>query len=177
MRRADGGPGRFLASLAEVHVRGVPVDWAAVLPSGRRVDLPTYAFRHRRFWPEPPLLGAAVELPASGGLVLSGSLSAGSHPWLGDHVVAGTVLVPGTALVEMAAQAARAAGCEVVEELTLEVPLVLPPEAAVRVQVAVGGADGDGRRPSRCTRGPRAMRGCGMPAGGWRWRTGPPGGR
>ena len=146
LRRADGGPGRFLASLAEVHVRGVPVEWAAVLPSGRRVELPTYAFRHRRFWPEPPLLGAAVELPASGGLVLPGSLSAGSHPWLGDHVVAGTVLVPGTALVELAAQAARAAGCEVVEELTLEVPLVLPAQGAVRVQVAVGGADGDGRR-------------------------------
>ena len=146
LRRGDGGPGRFLASLAEVHVRGVPVDWAAVLPSGRRVELPTYAFRHRRFWPEPPLLGAAVELPASGGLVLPGSLSAGSHPWLGDHVVAGTVLVPGTVFVELAVTAGAAAGCGVVEELALEVPLVLPSEGAVRVQVAVGGADGDERR-------------------------------
>ncbi|HEY2267501.1 MAG TPA: acyltransferase domain-containing protein, partial [Streptosporangiaceae bacterium] len=147
LRRDDGGPARFLASLAEVHVQGVPVDWTAVLPAGRRVELPTYAFRRRRFWPERPLLGAAVELPASGGLVLPGSLSAGSHRWLGDHVVAGTVLVPGTALVEMAMQAARAAGCEAVEELTLEVPLVLPPAGSVRVQVAVDGADEDGRRP------------------------------
>ena len=147
LRRDDGGPDRFLASLAEVHVRGVPVDWAAVLPSGRRVELPTYAFRRRRFWPEPPLLGAAVELPASGGLVLPGSLSAGSHPWLGDHVVAGTVLVPGTVFVELAVTAGAAAGCGVVEELALEVPLVLPSEGSVRVQVAVGGADGDGRRP------------------------------
>ena len=147
LRRDDGGPGRFLASLAEVHVRGVPVDWAAVLPGGERVDLPTYAFRHRRFWPEPPLLGAAVELPASGGLVLPGSLSAASHRWLGDHVVAGTVLVPGTVFVELAVAAGAAAGCGVVEELALEVPLVLPAEGLVPVQVAVGGADGDGRRP------------------------------
>ena len=53
LRRDDGGPGRFLASLAEVHVRGVPVDWAAVLPAGQVVDLPTYAFRHQRFWAQP----------------------------------------------------------------------------------------------------------------------------
>ncbi|HEY2264443.1 MAG TPA: acyltransferase domain-containing protein, partial [Streptosporangiaceae bacterium] len=146
LRRDDGGPARFLAALAEVHVRGVTVDWTAVLPAGERVDLPTYAFRRRRFWPERPLLGAAVELPASGGLVLSGSLSAGSHRWLGDHVVAGTVLVPGTVFVELAVEAGVAAGCGVVEELALEVPLVLPAEDPVRVQVAVGGADGDGRR-------------------------------
>ena len=31
---------------------GVAVDWAAVLGGGRRVDLPTYAFQHQRFWPQ-----------------------------------------------------------------------------------------------------------------------------
>ena len=49
---------RLLASLAEVHVRGVPVDWAAVLPAGQRVELPTYNFQHRHYWPQPsPGLG------------------------------------------------------------------------------------------------------------------------
>ncbi|MFD0660979.1 acyltransferase domain-containing protein [Thermocatellispora tengchongensis] len=52
LRRDDGGADRMLASLAEVHVHGVPVDWAAVLPTGARVDLPTYAFQHQRFWLE-----------------------------------------------------------------------------------------------------------------------------
>ena len=160
LRRDDGGAARFLTSLAEVHVRGVPVDWAAVLPGGRRVALPTYAFRHQRFWPRSrsraagavaaaghPLLGTAVELAASDGYVFTSLLSAGSHPWLADHVVAGAVVLPGTAFVELAVAAGRAAGCEVVEELALEVPLVLPSEAAVRLQVAVGGVDRDGRRP------------------------------
>jgi acyl transferase domain-containing protein len=52
LRRDDGGPDRLLASLAEVYVRGVGVDWAAVLPAGARVDLPTYAFQRRTFWIE-----------------------------------------------------------------------------------------------------------------------------
>ena len=160
LRRDDGGAARFLASLAEAHVRGVPADWAAVLPAGRRVALPSYAFQHQRFWPRSrsraagavaaaghPLLGTAVELAAGDGYVFTSLLSAGSHPWLADHVVAGAVVLPGTAFVELAVAAGRAAGCEVVEELALEVPLVLPAEAAVRLQVAVGGADRDGRRP------------------------------
>ena len=41
------------AALARAFVRGVAVDWAAVLPGGRRVDLPTYAFQRRRYWPQP----------------------------------------------------------------------------------------------------------------------------
>ncbi|MER5646396.1 SDR family NAD(P)-dependent oxidoreductase [Streptosporangium sp. NPDC002524] len=50
LRRDQGGLDRFLTSLAEVYVRGVPVDWRAVYPGARRVPLPTYAFRRRRFW-------------------------------------------------------------------------------------------------------------------------------
>ncbi|MBO2456942.1 type I polyketide synthase [Actinomadura violacea] len=52
LRRDDGGADRFLASLAEAHVSGTTVDWTAVIPAGRRVDLPTYAFRHQRYWLE-----------------------------------------------------------------------------------------------------------------------------
>ncbi|MGV9249503.1 type I polyketide synthase, partial [Streptomyces sp. NPDC003710] len=57
-------PGRdgseLLASLATLHVHGVPVDWAAFhrdrRPAGRRVALPTYPFQHERHWftEEPP---------------------------------------------------------------------------------------------------------------------------
>ncbi|WP_420802695.1 type I polyketide synthase [Streptomyces cavernae] len=54
LRRGDGGPGRFLLSLAELHVRGCPVDLGAALEGGpgQRVDLPVYAFQRRRHWPE-----------------------------------------------------------------------------------------------------------------------------
>ena len=51
LSREDGGEARVLRSLAEVFVRGVAVDWPAVLGAGRSVDLPTYAFQRQRYWP------------------------------------------------------------------------------------------------------------------------------
>ncbi|MFH8559249.1 type I polyketide synthase [Streptomyces celluloflavus] len=53
LRRADGGIERLLTSLAEAYVRGVPVDWARVLGGGATVELPTYAFQRRSYWPQP----------------------------------------------------------------------------------------------------------------------------
>ena len=50
----------LVTALARVHVAGVPVDWAAVLPAGRRVELPTYAFRHQRYWPAPVDIAALI---------------------------------------------------------------------------------------------------------------------
>ncbi|MCC6559213.1 MAG: SDR family NAD(P)-dependent oxidoreductase, partial [Polyangiaceae bacterium] len=50
IRRDEGSLGRLLLSLAELHVRGLPVAWTRVLPPGRRVDLPTYPFQRERYW-------------------------------------------------------------------------------------------------------------------------------
>ena len=160
LRRADGGPSRFLSALAEVHVAGTGVDWTAVLDGGQRVELPTYAFQRRRYWPRTrpalaalgigavghPLLGEKIELAAGEGVVFTGILSVPAQPWLADHAVAGAVLLPGTAFLEMAVRAADASGCGQVEELTLEAPLALTADGAVQVQLTVGGPDDNGRR-------------------------------
>ncbi|WP_307821812.1 type I polyketide synthase [Streptomyces coffeae] len=50
LRRDDGGLDRFLLSAAEAYVEGLPFDWRAVVPAGRRVDLPTYPFQRKRYW-------------------------------------------------------------------------------------------------------------------------------
>jgi acyl transferase domain-containing protein len=50
LRRGEGGADRLLASFAEAYVRGVPVDWRAILPAAPTVDLPTYAFQRTRHW-------------------------------------------------------------------------------------------------------------------------------
>ncbi|MER6832294.1 SDR family NAD(P)-dependent oxidoreductase [Streptosporangium sp. NPDC000563] len=143
----------------------VAVDGAVVRArKARRVELPTYAFQHRHYWletgdltadasgfgqvpAEHPLLGAVVALPESGGAVLTGRVSLSSHPWLADHTILNTVIVPGTAFVELAVRAGTQVGCDTVEELTLETPLVLPGREGVALQAVVGGADDSGRRP------------------------------
>ncbi|MBD0674100.1 type I polyketide synthase, partial [Streptomyces sp. CBMA156] len=53
MRRDRDEAGTALHALARLWTAGAEVDWPAVLPRGRRVDLPTYAFHHERFWPTP----------------------------------------------------------------------------------------------------------------------------
>ncbi|MFE7331072.1 SDR family NAD(P)-dependent oxidoreductase [Streptomyces sp. NPDC057565] len=159
-------PGAVLRALAGLHTTGAPVDWSALFAGtgARRVDLPTYPFQHKRYWLEPlpavadpsgsgqvsaehPLLGAVVELPESGGVVLTGRLSVDRQAWLADHTVLGRVLLPGTAFLELAVRAGVEVGCETVGELTLEAPLVLPEQGAVALRVTVDAADATGRRP------------------------------
>ncbi|MGW8647037.1 SDR family NAD(P)-dependent oxidoreductase, partial [Micromonospora chalcea] len=166
LRRDGHGPRQLLANLGELHVAGVPVDWSRVFAgSGATpVDLPTYAFQRDRFWPVLDrsatgdvsgaglgaaghgLLGAAVRLAGDDEVVLTGRLSASTHPWLADHVVGGAVVLPGTALVELAVRAGDEVGASRVRELTVAAPLVLPNPGAIRVQVRVGAADGSGTR-------------------------------
>jgi pimaricinolide synthase PimS1 len=165
LRRDRDEETTLVTAVGTLHARGVDVDWAAFFAGrgARRVDLPTYAFQHQHYWldadtgasdatglgqavADHPLLGAAVTLADADRVVLTGRLSLRTHPWLADHAVAGTVILPGTAFVELAVRAGDEVGCDLVEDLTLEAPLVIPDGSAVRVQVGVGAPDEDGRR-------------------------------
>jgi len=156
-------PSTLTDAVAQGFVTGMDVNWRAALGEANFVDLPTYAFERRRFWltgdgaaadaaglglaaSEHALLGAVVELPASGGVVLTGRLSPGAQGWLSDHAVGGVVLFPGAGFVELAIRAGDEVGCGVVEELNLAAPLVLPAGGSVAVQVVVGGPDDSGAR-------------------------------
>ena len=129
--------------------------------SANFVELPTYAFERRRLWlsagpvaadaaglgleaSEHALLGAVVELPASGGVVLTGRLSPSTQGWLADHSVGGVVLFPGAGFVELVIRAGDEVGCGIVDELNLAAPLVLPAGP-----LGIGGGSGRGRWPER----------------------------
>jgi polyketide synthase 12 len=163
LRKNRPEPNSLMTGVAQAFVAGVVVDWRATLPGAKFVELPTYAFERRRFWlsnddatidaaglgleaSEHALLGAVVELPTSGGVVLTGQLSAGTQGWLNDHAVGGVVVFPGSGFVDLAIRAGDEVGCSVVDELMLAAPLVIPATGSVSVHVFVGGANESGGR-------------------------------
>ncbi|WP_330287180.1 SDR family NAD(P)-dependent oxidoreductase [Streptomyces sp. NBC_00576] len=156
-------------ALAALHTHGVDVNWSpayAGLVDGDRsvpVELPTYPFEHQRYWAdgtgatasvasagletvEHAVLSAAVDLADEDGLVLTGRFALREQEWLADHTIVGTVVVPGTAFVELAVRAADRVGCDEVEELVLESPLVMSDQETVDLQIVLGQPDGAGRR-------------------------------
>ncbi|WP_423202200.1 SDR family NAD(P)-dependent oxidoreductase [Herbihabitans rhizosphaerae] len=154
-------PSAAVAALSTLFVRGAAVDLSGPFAGtgARTVPLPTYPFDRRRFWLEErdrranlttvgidevahPLLGAAVEVPDAGSVVLTGTLSTDGQPWLADHTVAGAVVVPAAAAVEMVIEAGGEVDCPALVELVVEQPLVVPAGEAVRVRLTVT-ADGD----------------------------------
>ncbi len=156
----------FVAFLAGAHCAGVRVEWGELFAGrgARGVDLPTYAFQRERFWlgsgvgvgdlraaglrdAGHPLFGASVRLAGERDeWLFTGRVSIESQPWVGDHVLLDTVVMPGTACVELALAAGAEIGCETIEELTLQAPLVLESEAAFDLQLQVEEADESGRR-------------------------------
>ena len=165
LRRGEGGLERFLRSVGEVFAGGVDVDWEAAFDArgARRTQLPTYPFQHQRYWltsqraegdvssagltpSAHPLLGAAVDLPGTGGLAFTGRWSVRTHPWLADHAVWGTALLPGTGFVDLVLTAGAEADCGALEELVIEAPLILPEDSGIQVRVELGAPDESGRR-------------------------------
>ncbi|MFI6090871.1 SDR family NAD(P)-dependent oxidoreductase [Streptomyces sp. NPDC051218] len=155
----------LLRAVGTLHVRGVAVDWAALLApaGGRRIELPTYAFARERYWPSAsarpgdvvsaglgetghPVLAAGVELADDGRLLFTGRISLRTHPWLAEHRVHGRIVVPGTVFVDLAVRAGDQTDCDVVDELVLHTPLVLTAEESVQLQVTVGAPGEDGGR-------------------------------
>ncbi|MFI7663622.1 SDR family NAD(P)-dependent oxidoreductase [Micromonospora parva] len=151
--------------LAGVHLLGVAVDWQSYFAGrgGPAVELPTYSFQRRRYWPDRrpqiagvsaagldairhPLLSAAVSLAGGQGMLFTGRLSLRTHPWLADHMIMDTVLLPATAIVELALQAGEQVACEVLVELVLDAPLVLDERAALQLQMTLEEPDESGRR-------------------------------
>ncbi|MGW7825278.1 SDR family NAD(P)-dependent oxidoreductase, partial [Streptomyces puniciscabiei] len=154
-----------LTALARLFTHGVSVDWPSLFTGtgARLAEAPTYPFQRQHYWPavtaslqdavalglEPvghPLLGAVVPLVESDGVVLAGRISAGTQTWLADHEVHGNALLPATAFLDLVLRAGDEVGCGSVDELSLGMPLILAPRAAVRIQIAVGAPDEDGRR-------------------------------
>ncbi|MFF0457717.1 SDR family NAD(P)-dependent oxidoreductase [Nocardia africana] len=163
-RRGTAEPTRFLSALAGLDVVGTPVDWPALFAERpvRRVALPTYVFRHERYWLQPsvpadvrrsgldeaahPLLGATVRIPDSSDVVFTGRLSREDQQWLADHTVGGVTLLPGAAFVDLIGHIGASLDCPRVVELVIEAPLSVPATGGVELRVVATGPDEAGAR-------------------------------
>ncbi len=136
-------------ALAAAYVSGHRPNFAALhRQPRRRLELPTYPFQRRRFWPKTSgiagidgqgaavsgILGSAKEL-ASGDSVYTSRLSVKSQPWLADHVIYGTVVVPGATYAAMALAAVGPPGR--VQDVFFYEPIILPEKASREVQLSL----------------------------------------
>ena len=140
-------------AVAAAYVAGHRPDFAVLHHRpGRRLELPTYPFQRRRFWPKSSgihadgavvsgILGVAQDL-ASGDVVYSSRLSVKTQSWLSDHVIYGTVVVPGATYAAMAL-AAVPSPAEVRDVFFYE-PIILGDKTARDVQLTLHPIDGGG---------------------------------
>ncbi|MEV0623491.1 type I polyketide synthase [Nonomuraea sp. NPDC050404] len=161
LRRDRDETAQLITGLGQAWTSGTDVIWAAWRPAGPgHLDLPTYAFQHRRYWmrlastgdpaslgqaaADHPILGAVVEQP-DGGAILTGRLSVTAQSWLADHVINAVPILPGTAFVDLALRAGDQVGCPAIDELTLHAPLPIPDKDGITLQIILSPPDEDGR--------------------------------
>ncbi|NEC25933.1 acyltransferase domain-containing protein, partial [Streptomyces sp. SID8111] len=155
LRRDEDGPACLDRASAELHVRGLPVDWRRLVPRTAPADLPTYAFEPHRYWSEPaaaatapglfdraahPLLGLRVRSADAARWTFRAAWSEATAAWLADHEVFGRTVVCATTLLELCRAAlaeARPDGPPDVSGLLLPAPLTLPATGTVEVSVEV----------------------------------------
>ena len=149
LRKGANAQRQITEALATTYVSGHRPDFAARQDTpGRRLELPTYPFQRRRYWPKTAgltgtggdgtrlsgILGSEKDL-ASGDTVYTNVLSVKTQPWLAHHVIYGTVVVPGATYATMALAAAGAPAR--VKEVFFYEPIILPEKASREVQLSM----------------------------------------
>ena len=149
LRKGVGDRRQIAEALATAYVSGHRPKFAALHHQPRRrLELPTYPFQRRRFWPKTSgiavidgqgtavsgILGSAKDL-ASGDSVYTSRLSVKSQPWLSDHVIYGTVVVPGATYAAMALAAVGPPAR--VKDVFFYEPIILPEKSSREVQLTL----------------------------------------
>lgn len=156
LRKGADARRQMAEALAAAYVAGHRPEFAALdrLPR-RRLDLPTYPFQRRHFWPKASgvagneaqggavsaILGAEKDL-ASGDVVYTSRLSVKSQPWLSHHVIYGTVVVPGATYAAMALAAVGTPAH--VRDVFFYEPIILPDKQSREVQLTLHPAEDRG---------------------------------
>ncbi|MEV8038127.1 SDR family NAD(P)-dependent oxidoreductase [Streptomyces sp. NPDC086182] len=162
LSRGRDARGVLLGRVGELYEAGHTPDWPVLLPGGRRIDLPTYAFARERHWRAParatgtaggsPLLGTHVEASDTPGRHIFQSeidLRDSRFAYLADHRVTGEVWLPGAAFLDLALEGAsvlRDGGEARLADVRFVRPLSLDADKPVRLQLVLQPAGQDGSR-------------------------------
>ncbi|HEX2286668.1 MAG TPA: SDR family NAD(P)-dependent oxidoreductase, partial [Mycobacterium sp.] len=153
LRKGVGDRRQIADALAAAYVGGHRPNFAALQRQPRRrLELPTYPFQRRRFWPKTSniavdgpavsgILGSAKDL-SSGDTVYTSRLSVKSQPWLADHVIYGTVVVPGATYAAMALAAIGTPAR--VKDVFFYEPIILPEKSSREMQLTLHPAENGG---------------------------------
>lgn len=154
LRKGVGDTRQIADALAAAYVGGHRPDFAALHGRPRRtLELPTYPFQRRRFWPRTSsiavdggaatsgILGSGKDL-ASGDTIYTSRLSVKSQPWLADHVIYGTVVVPGATYAAMTLAAVGTPAR--LKDVFFYEPIILPEKASREVQLKLHPGDSEG---------------------------------
>ncbi|WP_264990832.1 type I polyketide synthase, partial [Mycobacterium kiyosense] len=156
LRKGADARRQIAEAVAAAYVSGHRPDFGKLHHGARnRLELPTYPFQRRHFWPKASgiigggdggavsgILGSAKDL-ASGDAVYTSKLSVKSQPWLSDHVIYGTVVVPGATYAAMALAAVGPPAR--VQDVFFYEPIILPEKSSREVQLTLSPTeDGSG---------------------------------
>lgn len=114
LRKGDDDRHALLSALAQLWVRGVPLDVRALAQPRRHTVLPTYPFARTRHWLDVEPTTAAIAAPLLGrrtAMTIDGASYQARFdrrsPLVADHVVLGVNILPAAACWELALEAAR----------------------------------------------------------------------
>ncbi|BBX46964.1 type I polyketide synthase [Mycobacterium cookii] len=146
LRKGTDAQRQMAEALAAVYVAGHRPNFAALQHHRQHaLELPTYPFQRRRFWPKTSdfrvdgpavsgILGSVKDL-ASGDAVYTSRWSIKSQPWLSHHVIYGTVVVPGATYATMALAAVGTPAQ--VRNVFFYEPIILGDKTSREVQLTV----------------------------------------
>ena len=150
LRKGTDDRRQIAEALAAAYVAGHRPKFAALQHRPhRKLELPTYPFQRRSYWPKTAgirqdgaagsgLLGSAKDL-ASGDSIYTSRLSVKTQPWLLDHVIYGTVVVPGATYAAMALAAVGTPAR--LQDVFFYEPIILDDKASREVQLTLHPTD------------------------------------
>jgi 6-methylsalicylic acid synthase len=141
----------ILHSIAQLHCKGVAIDWKAQMPGAWSSDVPTTKWNHRPIWSEVTtgnvsqgithdvdkhtLLGQRISIADADMTIYTTTLDGNTKPFPGNHPLHGTEIVPAAGLINTFL---HGSGARTLHNVVLRVPVAVGAPRDVQVVIHQG---------------------------------------